>query len=175
MTSDLEPRERADRRADWDWEQRQIRAIEQLKYRYLRCLDLKQWDELASCLTPDATSRYSDGRYAFEGRDAIMAFLRKSMDAPTFHSSHSVNQPEIQLTSETSATGIWHLEDVVIESAAGFILRGAGHYEDVYAKLDGEWKIRHTGYRRIFEETQLAKELPGWRLSASRWSRDRGR
>jgi len=148
----------------------EIEAIKRLKYRYLRCLDLKLWDELATCLTPDATSRYSDGRYAFEGRDAILAFLRKSMDAPSFHSSHAVNQPEIELTGPTSATGLWHLEDSVIDTRGpGFILRGAGHYEDVYARQDGDWKIRHTGYRRIFEETQTPAELPGWKLSASRW------
>jgi hypothetical protein len=148
----------------------EIEAIKRLKYRYLRCLDLKLWDELETTLTPDATARYSDGRYAFEGRDAIMAFLRKSMDSPTFHSSHSVNQPEIELTGPASATGIWHLEDVVIDTRGpGFVLRGAGHYEDVYAKLGDDWKIRHTGYRRIFEETQTPANLPGWKLSASRW------
>ena len=148
----------------------EIEAIKRLKYRYVRCLDLKLWDELASCLTLDATSRYADGRYAFAGRDAIMSFLRKSMDPPSFHSSHSVNQPEIELTGPTTATGIWHLEDTVIDTRGpGFILRGAGHYEDVYAKVDADWKIKHTGYRRIYEETQSPGTLPGWTLSASRW------
>ncbi len=148
----------------------EIEAIKRLKYRYVRCLDLKLWEELATTLTTDATARYADGRYAFDGRDAILDFLRRAMGAPSFHSSHSVNQPEIELTGPASATGIWHLEDVVIDTGAeGFVLRGAGHYEDVYAKQDGVWRIRHTGYRRIFEETQSPAGLSGWQLTASRW------
>src|SRR5262245_60636984 len=117
----------------------EIAAIQRLKYRYVRCLDLKLWDELATTPPPDASARYAAGRYSFDGRDAILEFLRKAMDAPTFHSSHAVSQPEIDLTGPASATGIWHLEDVVIDTSAAspFILRGAGHYEDVYAKQAG--------------------------------------
>ena len=32
-----------------------IEEIRQVKYRYLRCVDLKLWDELAEVFTPDAT------------------------------------------------------------------------------------------------------------------------
>ena len=33
-----------------------VAAIERLKYRYWRCLDLKLWDELAGCFTDQATA-----------------------------------------------------------------------------------------------------------------------
>ena len=36
-----------------------ITAISQLKYRYLRTLDTKQWDEFADCFLPDATGDYN--------------------------------------------------------------------------------------------------------------------
>jgi len=39
----------------------EIHAIERLKYRYARCLDLKRWDELRACFTKDASAAYSSG------------------------------------------------------------------------------------------------------------------
>src|SRR5206468_13029982 len=56
-----------------------IAAIERLKYRYWRCLDLKLWDGLAGCLTDHATAAYGEGRYRFAGAEAILRFLRESL------------------------------------------------------------------------------------------------
>ena len=62
----------------------EIEAIKRLKYKYMRCLDQKRWDEIAECFTADATAAYSGGKYSYDGRDAIVEFLRKSMGADTF-------------------------------------------------------------------------------------------
>lgn len=58
----------------------EVEAIKRLKYTYLRALDLKRWDELAACLSEDATAAYSDGKYSFTGREQIMQFLRQALD-----------------------------------------------------------------------------------------------
>ena len=97
----------------------EIDAIQRLKHRYLRCLDQKLWDELETCFTEDATCAYGDGKYSFQGRAAIIDFLRTAMGAPSFLSSHRVHHPEIELTSATTATGIWALDDVVIDFGDG--------------------------------------------------------
>jgi hypothetical protein len=150
----------------------ELEALKRLKYRYLRCLDQKRWDEMAECFTEDATCSYGGGRYAFEGRDAILDFLRRSMGAPSFLSSHRVHHPELVLTGPASATGTWALEDTVIETRAGITIRGAAFYEDAYVKQDGGWRIRSTGYRRTYEEVESRKERPGLRLTASWWETD---
>ena len=144
----------------------EIEAIKRLKYTYLRCLDQKRWAELATCFTVDATSAYGDGKYSFEGRDAIMKFLREAMP-PTMLTSHRVHQPEIDLTSATTATGVWALDDVVIETKGQFTIRGAAFYRDEYVKVDGQWKIRSTGYRRVYEEMESRADTPSLRLTAS--------
>jgi len=141
-----------------------IEAIKQLKYRYMRSIDQKLWAEMRDCFTPDATTSYSGGKYAFEGIDAIMQFMTESMDRPSFLSSHRVHQPEIELTSETTATGRWALEDYVIDTQHGITIHGAAFYEDRYVKWDGEWKIQHTGYQRSFEQMQARKDQ-GWRVT----------
>ena len=46
---------------------RELEAIKRLKYRYMRSIDQKLWDEMRDCFTPDATTSYSGGKYAFEG------------------------------------------------------------------------------------------------------------
>ena len=148
----------------------ELEAIKRLKYKYLRCLDQKLWDELAECFVENATSAYGGGKYSYEGRDAILEFLRDAMGADTFHSSHQVHHPGIDFSSETSASGVWALEDVVIDTRFEITIRGAAFYEDEYVKLDGEWKIRHTGYRRTYEEMQPRKEVPGLKLTASWWA-----
>ena len=147
----------------------EIEAIKRLKYKYLRCLDQKLWDELAECFVENATSAYGGGKYSYEGRDAILEFLRDAMGADTFHSSHQVHHPEIDFTSETSARGVWALEDVVIDMKWEITIRGAAFYEDEYVKKDGVWKIQHTGYQRTYEEMQPRKDVPGLELTASRW------
>jgi len=151
----------------------EIEAIKRLKYKYLRCLDQKRWPELATCFTPDAKSSYGDGKYSFDERDAIMHFLETSMPR-TMLTSHRVHHPEIDLTSATTATGIWALDDVVIETKGGFTIRGAAFYRDEYIKVDGEWKIRATGYQRVFEEMQSRKESPSLRLTANMFAEKDG-
>ena len=142
----------------------EVEAIKQLKYRYIRAIDQKLWDVMENCFTPDATSSYSGGKYAFDGRDAIMKFLTESMSRPTFLSSHRVHQPEIELTSPTTATGTWAMDDWVIDEQHGITIHGAAFYKDRYVKVGGEWKIEHTGYERTFEEMAPRKEQ-GWRIT----------
>ena len=147
----------------------EMEAIKRLKYRYMRCLDQKLWNELAECFTPDATAAYGGGAYCYEGRDAILGFLRGAMGRETFLSSHRVHHPEIELVAPDSARGVWALEDVVIDEQFGITIRGAAFYADEYVKLGAAWRIRHTGYKRTYEEIQPRAEVPGLKLTASWW------
>jgi hypothetical protein len=148
----------------------EIEAIKRLKYTYLRCLDLKLWAEMAECFVADATAAYGDGQYSFAGRDAIMEFLRNALGGHNIISAHRVQQPEIDLTSPTTATGTWALDDTVIETQSGSVVRGAAFYRDEYVKVGGQWKIKSTGYQRLFEERFSRSDTPSWRLTANRWA-----
>ena len=150
----------------------EIELIEQVKYKYMRCVDQKLWDEIAECFTESATAAYSGGKYAYDGRVAIVAFLRKGMSADSFHSSHRVHHPEIALTGPDSATGIWALEDTVIDTRWQIVISGAAFYTDEYVKQDGHWLIQHTGYRRSYEQMFSRKDIPSLKLTASWWSTD---
>lgn len=130
-----------------------IEAIKRLKHKYFRCLDAKLWDELAECFVENATTSYTDGKYSFSGVEAIMGFLKKSLGAPTVLSMHQGHQPEIDITSETTAKGIWTSEAGLIIMDRNVSTREVNFYHDEYVKVGGQWKIKHTGYRRLFEES----------------------
>jgi hypothetical protein len=148
----------------------EIEAIKRVKYRYLRCLDQKLWADLAASLTEDCVASYSGGKYHFESRAAIVDFLERSMGANSFHSSHRVHQPEIDLVAADRATGVWAMDDVVVMTDWNLTVRGAAFYEDEYRKVDGEWQIARTGYKRTYEEIQSRADVPGLRLTASWWT-----
>jgi hypothetical protein len=130
----------------------EIEAIRQLKYRYFRFLDTKRFTELGQLLTDDATTSYQSGELSYQGRDAIVAFLEESLGNSDIVTMHHGHHPEIELTSATTATGVWYLEDRVVVRAMDFQIFGTLLYDDRYVKVDGQWKIQHTGYERIFEE-----------------------
>lgn len=151
----------------------EIAAIHQLKYRYLRAVDLKLFDLLASTFAEDAVSAYDSGKNAYVGRDAIVAWLKSSMNNRIV-TMHQVHHPEIELTSDTTAKGTWHLEDRVIndgpatpEMPGHSILFGTAYYADEYVKRDGKWLIHKTGYERIYVEIRPF-EKPA--VFQSRWA-----
>ena len=142
-----------------------IEAIKQLKYRYWRHLDLKQWDELAQCFAPDATVCYSSGKYEFAGVDAIMRFLSESLGhergSVTIHHGH---HPEIELLSDTSARGTWALYNYMFNVKQNRGIRIGAYYDDAYVKLAGAWKFQHIGYRYLFHEEWKRDDIPSLRL-----------
>lgn len=144
--------------------------IEALKYRYVRYLDLKSWDDLGETLTEDAVADYADGTLHLEGRDAVLAFLRESLGTPDRITVHRVGHPELTRTGPDSFEGTWALDDVVLLLDAGLTLRGAAYYGDRYVRSDGRWRIAATGYRRVYEEVEQRRPEPELRVTSTWWS-----
>jgi SnoaL-like domain len=131
------------------WE---IEAIKQLKARYCRYLDTKRWDDWRQLFTDDFVSDTSPaGGKRISGADEFVAFVRRSLGKPSQPTAHQVHAPEITLTSPTTATGVWALEDVV-RLAPGLNLDGRGHYHETYEKVDGHWLIKTSTLTRLRED-----------------------
>ncbi len=148
----------------------QIRAIEELKYRYVRGVDLKDWDLLAATLAHDAKASYSGGVLTLSGRDAIVKYMRDNLGSETRLTSHKVHHPEISVSHDGTASGVWALEDVVLDLDTGVRIVGSAYYEDAYVRTDSGWLIQSTGYRRVYEV--LEPQVDGSTLTASWWSTD---
>ena len=143
----------------------EIRQIEQLKYRYARALDTQDWTLLEALLTDDINVWFDGGAFSRSGLETVMEFYRAIL-VPSFVSSHLVSHPEIELTSPSTAKGIWRLEETVyycrdhpvLEQQAGDRVTGAAYYYDQYRKEHDEWKICDTGYVAIYKEVERVDE-----------------
>jgi uncharacterized protein (TIGR02246 family) len=122
-------------------------AIQQLKARYFRTMDTKDWAGMRQVFTDDVVMDTTEsGGGVVAGADEFMAFLEETLaDVVTVHHGH---MPEIEVTSPTTATGIWALEDL-LRWPDGNELRGYGHYHETYAKLDGDWRIASLTLTRV--------------------------
>ena len=146
-----------------------IDAIRQLKARYFRCLDTKDWDGWLSVFTEDATLEFdlavSTGGRSGEaapklvGKATIAQFVPRDLaTARTIHHGHTA---EIELLDETHARGVWAMDDVVDHGHT--VLRGAGHYRETYLKTQDGWRIASIHLTRIHleQETRGRIVLPG--------------
>ena len=127
----------------------EFEAIRQLKARYCRFLDTKDAASWRAVFTADVVvildMAVSVGGAdpmtapAVQGVDTFVPQVLVSLDGvATMHHCHT---PELVLTSETTATGIWAMEDLLI-FGDGRELRGAGHYHETYEKRDDVWRIK---------------------------------
>ena len=137
-----------------------IEAIKQVKYRYLRALDTKNWNDYADTLDEDIQADYgpSIGKdLHFTNRADLVDYMRTSL-GPNVITEHRVTHPEIIVTGD-SATGNWYLQDRVIVAEFDFMLIGAAFYRDQYRRTEDGWKISVTGYDRTYDATMSLANL----------------
>ena len=129
-----------------------IESIKQLKARYCRYLDTKDWAAWRTIFTEDFFSDTSEaGGKVIGGADDFVAFTRKAIGRPAQATAHQVHAPEIELTSATTARGVWALQDVV-RCGPGLTLVGYGHYHETYQNIDGQWLIKSSKLTRLRED-----------------------
>jgi hypothetical protein len=150
-----------------------LEEIRRVKYRYLRCVDLKLWDEIAEVFTADATVDYGTRALGKPIQLTGREFLRDSL-GPGIVTVHFASQPEIDVDGDT-ATGTWSFEDTVIATEFRALIKGAAFYEDRYARgEDGRWRISHTGYVRTYEVMMSLDDVPSLKFTANRWATQPG-
>ncbi|MDB3855903.1 nuclear transport factor 2 family protein [Halieaceae bacterium] len=138
--------------------------IKDLMYKRIRYMDTKQWHMYATVHTEDhVSSTYgglpkegqpeTDGeKNKVQGHEALTNAIRTLMDEPVpMVSCHHVHSPEITFTSDTTAEGIWAMEDELWwpNGDKEESLHGWGHYEEKYRKENGKWLICYRGLTRL--------------------------
>lgn len=145
-------------------EMQAIEQIRQLKSRYFRFVDTKDWDGLATVFTGDAVldTRGAGGEgtpgeedsHVSRGRDAVVAYISTGLQhACSVHHGHG---HEITIDAPGEAHGVVAMEDVV-EWFQPFQanLRGYGHYHETYRIEDGAWRIKNSRLTRLRVDTDL--------------------
>jgi hypothetical protein len=142
-----------------------IEEIKQLKGRYFRFLDTKDWESLRSIFCDDAdfdarASLSIDGRgeagraaesnsWVYRGGDVIIDFIQRAVGSSrTVHHGHC---HEIELRSADEASGIIAMEDQIWDEAGRTLsLHGCGHYHETYRRVDGRWRIHTSRITRLY-------------------------
>jgi uncharacterized protein (TIGR02246 family) len=128
-------------------------AITEVKARYCRCLDTKDWDGYAAVFTEDLElDTTPSGGTLVRGRDEAIRMVRASIE--TAQTCHQVHTPEMRIEGDTAHV-IWAMQDRVIWSPDRRprpeigSLTGYGHYHERYVRQDGRWRIAASKLTRL--------------------------
>jgi hypothetical protein len=133
------------------WE---IESIKQLKARYFRFMDLRDWDNLAQTMSQDIVFEHPTiGLY--RSRASVLAALKFRLEKLKFTSHHGT-MPEIQIHSRTEASGIWSLLSSVIQNGepgkdSNALIIGHGRYFDQYRSENGQWRISSLRLEHLYK------------------------
>ncbi len=134
-----------------------IRAIEDLKARYFRTLDTKDWAAYRAVFADDlvadfrASTMEPDEANLTHGADAYVAGLAPVLEGVvTVHHGH---MSEIVIHTPTTAWGIWAMEDKLWPGEGSVLpfrfMHGYGHYHETYVKQDDGWRIQSIRLTRL--------------------------
>lgn len=140
---------------------RDIEEIKRLKHAYFRCIDTVNLDELRRLTLPEVTTCYVGGSYRIElaNQDEFIEMIASSFNADCV-ARHNGHHPEIEILSETEATGKWYLHDDFLNLRSMVRTEGTAIYVDRYVKIDGRWLISHQSYERIYEKIERIEKVP---------------
>lgn len=155
-----------------------VDAIRQVKARYCRFIDTKQWDRLPTLFTADC--RFDGLGSAPPGADVATFVAGVSSRLAATISVHHCHTHEVVMTGPDTARAVWAMEDFVewtdgstakeTPGSRGF--RGYGHYEEEYRRDNGEWKISFLRLTRLRIDPVAADAPPpgmGVRQASPDW------
>ena len=127
-----------------------LEEIKNLKARYFRCVDTKDWPGFQAVFAPDGRLDFGDdvAGCVLIGPEIAGEVSRLLAGCDSIHHGHC---PEIEITSDTTATGIWAMEDLLRwgDESSNQTTHGYGHYFETYEKASGSWYIKETKLRRL--------------------------
>lgn len=126
-----------------DWVQ-----ITELKARYCRLLDTKDWAGYAALFTEDAVldTRAAGGYGPIAGRDAFVPMVRASLEHA--QTAHQVHSPEIEIDGDVAHV-VWAMQDRVHMPTRGMSFTGYGHYREEYRRTPEGWRIASSALSRL--------------------------
>lgn len=146
-----------------------IEEIKQLKARYFRLMDQKDWAAIPAVFAEDVICDFGDAMRdpidpapahtsvapPLVGRDTVVRFMQTGLAAA--RSVHHGHMAEITVESDDRASGIFAMFDRLRFSEGPLrALDGYGHYFETYRKIDRQWRIATLKLVRLQVETVAA-------------------
>src|SRR3954447_17095796 len=156
-----------------------VLAIHDVKSRYFRYLDTKEWASWRELFTDDLVFYMEDSAVPATtepitvGGDTFVEYVSDLLKTSvTVHHGH---MPQIDITSEREATGVWAMFDFVDDPEGDMgAFKGYGHYHERYVKSDdGRWRIAELRLTRLRVDNQPSSRPAGDRPFPSPWKAGR--
>jgi hypothetical protein len=157
----------------------EIFELQMLKSRYFRCLDTKDWAGYRALFTDDLIFYMEDALVPTStepittNADDYVEFVSEFLTPST--TVHHGHMPELTLTGDRTATGVWAMYDWVDSPREDAARVGFGHYHEKYAKgEDGQWRIAELRLTRIRVDPVAASPRDKHRPAPPVWQRPSG-
>lgn len=136
------------------------KAICELKARFGRLADAKDWEAFKDLFTPETTFDLGAGQLLHGGETYAYA-VRDMLEGAV--SLHRFLMPEITFHSPTEASGIWMINDynewpADPKTGERNAYKGYGREYETYGKIDGDWKI--TSWRLRYDRLDPVPREP---------------
>ncbi len=136
------------------------KEIIELKHRFGRLADAKDWDGFLNVFAPEATFDLGAGELMHGAANYVNA-VRDMLEGAV--SLHRFLMPEITIHSPTEASGIWMINDYnewPADPATGErnAYKAYGREYETYRKIDGAWKI--TSWRLRYDRLDPVHRAP---------------
>jgi ketosteroid isomerase-like protein len=139
--------------------------IQQLKARYFRFLDRRDWDEWRQLFTDDVEVQVADSPVPefhaqsdgskIVGADALVAYM--SQFEPPRITVHQGHTPDITFVDDDHATGIWAMFNFVEDPGRRTAQHAYGYYHESYTRGgDGKWRIDSIRLERVRPNVPVA-------------------
>jgi hypothetical protein len=131
-----------------------IEEIKRVKSKYFYGLDHKDWTLWRrSVWAPDARIEVPEASIDIVGLENIIAWVsERTADQVSVHHGH---MPDIDITSDSTATAVWAMEDRLYRTKehpladGSTYLHGFGHYHESYVRTVAGWRIASTRLTRL--------------------------
>jgi hypothetical protein len=148
-----------------------IEEIKRLKARYFRCVDTKDWAGLRAVFATGTLGIDLSGAHTpvdhtgspvifdgvvppapnpasqYDNAEAFVVMVERTLGAASV--IHHGHMPEIEVTSPTTARGVWSMEDMIRWPGGAGELHGYGHYHETYELTAEGWRIRTLRLTRL--------------------------
>ena len=123
-----------------------IECIKRLKARWWFACDTRDIQGMRACY--DENNFLIDFGFIgeFTDMDAFISVFKSLACHPTHVDMHHGTAPEIEMTGPDTAKGRWRMRFQLLETEQQQVQLMSGYYEDEYARVDGEWKMRVSRY-----------------------------
>jgi ketosteroid isomerase-like protein len=121
---------------------------------YAAALDTKSFGSLSDVFHEDACADHSPGP-VLSGRREIIELMER-IHAPLTSSAHRLTN--FRVLSENAQTAICttYVDAILVRRSEGqtTICRDIGVYKDTFSLRDGNWRIAHRRYERVWRESR---------------------